>query len=318
MRASGTVYAGTGESGAINLSAIGRGAPGNHLVVQKYPGDSASTVYVRGLRGGGGGPGNPINVTFRNFTINGGNFTPPSPGQQIGVGSCIMEVSGARFENLIVENCWLMGIQFVGQSQFINMTVRFNGFGQRGNPSTVGVISPGGYGVYTGSAGSFVGWYDGNLFDGGRYHDNAGFGIHCYIDCGDTIIRNLRIDHNGSPGVIMAFKAGSQIYNVVADNNGSSGGQGIWLAGNGLVGDNLTAYNNGGADIMVSSNSNIIVRDSIALNGISDRDGLGYTGSNNITSGSASTYFVDAANGNFQLTPTATAQGVGANLSSLN
>ena len=63
----------------------------------------------------------------------------------------------------------------------------------------------------------------------------------------------------------------------------------------GLVGENLTAYNNGGADIMVSNHSNIIVRDSIALNGISDRDGLGYIGSNNITSGSASTYFVDAA-----------------------
>ena len=105
------------------------------------------------------------------------------------------------------------------------MTVRFNGYGIAGDPSWPS--NAGGYGVYTGTDQSGTGYYDNNLFDGGRVHNNAGYGIHCYQDCGNTIIRNLRIDHNGSPGIIMAYKAGSQIYNVVADNNG---GTGIWLA----------------------------------------------------------------------------------------
>ena len=129
VRASSTVYAGTAEANAINLSSLGTGTSGNHLVVQKYPGDSASTVYVRAIRGGGS-PSSPKNVTFRDMTINCGNFTTPSPGQQIGAGSGIMEVNGARFENMVVENCWHVGIQFVGQSQFINMTIRFNGYGR--------------------------------------------------------------------------------------------------------------------------------------------------------------------------------------------
>ena len=77
VRASSTVYAGTAEANAINLSSLGTGTSGNHLVVQKYPGDSASTVYVRAIRGGGS-PSSPKNVTFRDMTINCGNFTTPS------------------------------------------------------------------------------------------------------------------------------------------------------------------------------------------------------------------------------------------------
>jgi Right handed beta helix region len=306
IRESGTVYTGSGGESSILLSQMGTGTSSNHLIIQKYPRDSG-TVYLQEV-GGGGSPTSPKNVTVRNVTINCGNFTVPNGEINGSVG--IWNVHGVKFENVVVENCWHVGIQAVGQSEFINMTVRFNGFGVQGDP-----VSPaGGYGVYTGGPAVPVGAFDNNIFDGGRYHDNAAYGIHCYADCGDTIIRNLRIDHNGTVGVIMAYKAGSQISNVVADNNGSTG---IWLAADGLVGENLTAYNNGAADIMVSSYSNIIVRDSIALNGIGEWDGLGYTSSNNITSGSASTYFVDATNGNFQLTPTSTALGVGADVSGL-
>ena len=154
-----------------------------------------------------------------------------------------------------------------------------------------------------------------NLIDGGEYHNNFGYGIHCYPNCQNTTIRNLRVHHNGATGIIVASNAGNVVHNVVADNNR---GVGIWLAASGAVAYNLTAYNNSGGDIMVSNFANITIKDSIALNGISDRDGLGFIGSNNITSGSADSLFIDAANGNFQLKPTSTVQGVGADLSSLS
>ena len=193
------------------------------------------------------------------------------------------------------------------------MTIRFNGYGNRGVST---LSASGGYGVYTGTDTDGTSWYDGNLFDGGRVHNNAGYGIHCYKDCGNTIIRNMRVDHNGTTGVFMGFKSGSQIYNVIAhDNQQSDQGVGFDLGGAGLQAYNLTAYNNKnpGIDIRLGEPA-VVLRNSISLTGIVNN--VGATVRNNITSGSPATYYVDAANGNFQLTPTSKKKGVGADLSS--
>ena len=99
---------------------------------------------------------------------------------------------------------------------------------------------------------------------------------------------------------------------MVADNNGV----GVWFAADGTIGYNITAYNNSSVDIYVSDFSNQTVENSIGLpNGISTISGT--TTSNNISGGSASSYFVDADNANFQLISTSTANNVGADLSLL-
>jgi hypothetical protein len=224
-----------------------------------------------------------------------------------GINNCnacfgVVSMQFVRLENVEVRDFGGHGMAGLNNSEFINMNVHHNGF--RANP----LVDCGNYchGIY--SAVNL-------LFDGGEYHHNFGYGIHCYAACQNTTIRNVRVHDNGATGMIVASNAGNVVHNVVADNNR---GVGIWLAASGVVADHLTAYNNSGGDILVSSFANITIKDSIALNGISDRDGLGFIGSNNITSGSADSLFIDAANGNFQLKSTSTVQGVGADLASLS
>ncbi len=292
VRQSGSVYGGSAEDEGVLLSALPAGASGNHFIIQKYPSDSG-TVYIRSFRDGS----IMQNMTVKNVTINCGNFTQPSV--PAGSGSGIINVLGARFENVVVENCWRNAIQFVGSSQFINMTVRFNGWGCGPTEGCPG----GAYGVYTGTSGDPNSTrYDNNLFDGGRYHNNKGYGIHCYADCGNTIIRNLRVDHNGTPetlgwGIIMAWKTNSsQISNVVADHNA---GVGIGL-GPGIQAHNLTAYANDSGNIDMGNHVGSLIKDSIALSpggGIGGLDGV--TNFNNITTGSITDFYIDPANGNF-------------------
>ena len=79
------------------------------------------------------------------------------------------------------------------------------------------------------------------------------------------------------------------------------------MAMDGLVAYNITAYNNSNFDVFSSNYNNHVLIDSIAIpNGIGFSSDGGFAElTNNITSGSASSLFVDAANGNFQRTSTA-------------
>jgi hypothetical protein len=214
----------------------------------------------------------------------------------------VANITFSRFENVEISNHGGHGMGWSEDSDWINLHLHHNGF--RADP-----LVDCGYkchGMY----------FNRGLIDGGEIHNNRGYGIHCYSKCQNTTIRNTRVHHNGGAGILVASNPGNLIHNVVADNNG---GFGIWLAASGAVADNNTTYNNGGLGICVDS-TNITVTDNIALDGLATSCNSGafsFTSSNNLTSGSAS-MFIDAANGNFQLKPTSTLQGVGANLSSLS
>ena len=233
-------------------------------------------------------------------------------------------VSFARIENVEIRNHGYHGMLFVENSEMINLNVHNNGFNNEQCTPGKGLGHTGQcHGLYT---------VDGqnNLIDGGEWHHNEGYGIHCYTKCSGTIVRNLRAHHNRATGIIMAssvLEDPSQIYNVISDNNGTFGpdaGSGIELAVSGIVAHNITTYNNSGGGIVSMGQSNHTLYNCLCLDGVSERhdekdpkDG-GFSGKfyNNVTSGSASTYFVDAANGNFRLRPTSKVKGVGADLSS--
>jgi hypothetical protein len=202
----------------------------------------------------------------------------------------------SRIENVEVRNQGSNGFLGVENSELINLNVHHNGLNNaQCTPHSEC------HGIY----GDQIG-----LIDGGEYHHNQGYGVHCYSSCRNTIIRNLRAHHNGGAGIIVAFDSGVEVYNVIADNNGV----GVWFAADGAIGYKITAYNNSGPDIYVSDFSNQTLENSIGLpNGISTVSGT--TTSNNISGGSASSYFVDADNANFQLISTSTANNVGADLS---
>jgi hypothetical protein len=216
----------------------------------------------------------------------------------------------SKYENLEIKNGGLHGVLGIGSSELINLDVHHNGFnaGQcTAHPTQC-------HGVYNAPATSSDPRGNFNTFDGGRYHHNAGYGIHCYSHCAGTTIRNLRVDHNGWIGIIVLDGAGTVVYNVVADNNP---GVGIQLIQNGAVLYNVTSYSNASGGIQLRNEaSSMTVKNTIALDGIGNCSINRNVCSNNITSGNASSYFVDAANGNFQLLPTRKVRGIGADLSS--
>ena len=240
--------------------------------------------------------------------------------------SSMRDVGGVNFssrlENLEIRNMGEQGLAGSTCCELINLNVHNNGF----NADLCSPSVP--FGEGDGQChGAYIG--DGNLIDGGEYHHNRGYGIHCYTSCSNVTIRNLRVHHNRSVGIIMGYNgSNSQIYNVIVDNNGATvnglagfKAYGLWMAMDGLVADNITAYNNSSIDVISSNHANHVLKDSIAIpNGIGTRglfsgDG-GFTAlTNNITSGSASSLFVDASNANFQTT--STANGAGANVSAL-
>ena len=237
-----------------------------------------------------------VNVHWKDFLLDGENLA-----DGIGIGG----IDGNRIENITIMQYGDHGIAGADNSEFINLNVHDNGWNAPGWTACPPHTPSGAqcHGIYIGTN---------NMVDGGRYHHNSGYGIHCYPSCRNTIIRNLRADHNRGAGIIVGVDSGVEVYNVVADNNGV----GVWFAADGAIGYNITAYNNSNVDIYVSDFSNQTVENSIGLpNGISTISGT--TTSNNISGGSASSHFVDADNANFQLISTSTANNVGADLSLL-
>src|SRR5687768_12808237 len=148
----------------------------------------------------------------------------------------------SRMENVEVRNAGHQGMFGLGNSEFINLNVHTNGFWDPPGDHLCPPYDPTGgqcHGVYTGGGSENIN----NLFDGGRYHHNSGYGIHCYTNCGNTTIRNLRADHNGTGGIIVSSQPGIKVYNVVVDNNAQiASGAGLAVAASNAEIYNVTAY----------------------------------------------------------------------------
>jgi hypothetical protein len=238
---------------------------------------------------------------------------------QIVGSTAVFGMNFSRMENVEVRNAGHQGMFGLGNSEFINLNVHDNGFWDPPGGHPCPPDEPTGgqcHGAYTGSGPENVN----NIFDGGRYHHNAGYGIHCYSNCGNTTIRNLRADHNGTGGIIVRARSGIQVYNVIVDHNGQlAHGIGLVLTATNPLAYNITAVNNRAADIQVGDVDLpfATLKNSIALpNGISATSSA--TLSNNVTSGSASSLFADAANGNFQVISKSRGKGIGADPSPRN
>jgi hypothetical protein len=277
---SGT-YRGSGESNLI--SARAGTSPSNRTLYQGY---GRERPVVTGFDG----QDNRDYIHIKNLIIDGNNEV-----DSLG----IFGGRWLRIENVEIKNCGRHGILGPENSEFINLNVHHNGH------NTADRNSPGTHGLYAAI---------GLLIDGGRYHNNRSYGIHCYPNCTNTTIRNLRVDHNGAAGIIISTGPGNVIYNVISDNNN---GWGIAINSPNAVAYNLTLYNNHASDMEIGSGgSNVTVRDSIILGGIEGINSKSAALSNNITSGSASSLFMDVAKGNFQLRPMSRLKGIGADLSS--
>jgi len=139
-------------------------------------------------------------------------------------------------------------------------------------------------------------------------YDNGAYGIHLY-GTGSTlpsgfIIRRNRTYRNGTPNVngtgIITYGPGHQIYNNVVYSNLNEGILVRAVSGTVLVYNN-TVYANSRAGISNESGLTVICRNNLAIsNGGAQVSGC-TTSSNNTTSGTAASYFVDAAGGNFTL-----------------
>jgi len=290
VRGSATRYTGDAESGAVTASGS---SDSNRLTVEGYQDENPTVKGFYDIK----------YVNVRNLTVDMNNEI-----NTVG----IAWVSFSTVENVEIKNAGQHGMVGLESSEFIDLNLHDNGWN-----TSFDVCPPKGpshgqcHGVYTGGDPA----YSNNLFDGGRYHHNSGYGIHCYSNCGNTTIRNLRADHNGNGGIIVRAQSGIEVYNVIVDHNGQSG---LVLTANNPLAYNITAVNNRAADIQVGDVDLPLatLRNSIAL-----PNGIGATAratlSNNITTGSVASYFVDAANGDFRLISTSETNNIGADLSAV-
>ena len=126
-------------------------------------------------------------------------------------------------------------------------------------------------------------------------------------------MRNITTHSNGGTGIIMAFGSGNLAYNILSYNNG---GTGVWLDSDGIQLYNATVYNNGGPGVCVDGEG-ITIGNVIALSNSGGQivncnsSNNSFTSSNNITSGSASDYFIDATASNFSLNAGSSAREAG-------
>jgi Right handed beta helix region len=66
----------------------------------------------------------------------------------------------------------------------------------------------------------------GIVIDGGRYHDNDGYGIHLYPSVSSSVIRNVCAYRNGTVGIGLFHGSDNEIANATAVNNGRYG---VWI-----------------------------------------------------------------------------------------
>ncbi len=176
-------------------------------------------------------------------------------------------------------------------SEFINVNVHHNGFG---------CWAPGFcHGMYID---------EGILINGGEYHHNESFGIHCYDQCVNATIRNVRAYSNGATGIgVFGFaNANVSVYNNIAYDNG---GYGISASAGGNYYNNTVINNAAGSmfhGMLPATSRNNILLGGGTYTPVAEHWGTSQnlgnaTQSDNITSGSASDYFIDTSNGDFRL-----------------
>jgi hypothetical protein len=160
----------------------------------------------------------------------------------------------------------------------------------------------------------------GAIFENNYFHDNAGYGIECVAEgasnCANTIIKGNRIKLNNGTGILLQNGTGAQVYNNLIDQNGQGSGGGFGILVNST---NAGIYNNtitrnvsvgvcvGDGFKGASITNNLVVLNDNGTSGqqinITDcrASAGGGTLLTNVTTGSLSSHFADAANDDFRL-----------------
>ena len=147
----------------------------------------------------------------------------------IGFGGSSSVPEHLRFENTEVRNS--RGSGFSGKtnnSEFLNLDIHHNGW--RNGATTCGPYvchNPPGQMCPGYCHGAYM-HGDNNLFDGGRVHDNDGYGLHLYTGGGGLVtnstVRNVTAYNNhGGPGIAFIFGSNNRAYNNITHHNSGGG-----------------------------------------------------------------------------------------------
>jgi hypothetical protein len=198
----------------------------------------------------------------------------------------ISGVNHSIIEGVEVRNGGGGGIYAVSNSLLLNMNVHDNGYNGKGGNSSGDPSQDQCPPVKNGWQCHGI-YFEGPnvIIDGGEWHHNSGYGIHCYPDCESVSVRNAHIHNNEGTGLIFACAGNNRVENTTSESNG---GVGFWLCGPNDVADHVTTYNNSSGGICTGGRGDVTIMNSITLDGI----GLCQAGnsppavlSNNITSG---------------------------------
>lgn len=300
IRGGGATYTGTAENSRVNITGV-RGTSGNTVKLFGYPGDT--TPVIHGFHNNlGCSPGCQDWHHYKDFIID-----PAGQFDSVGF-HCNSGCERITWENLEIRNAGAQGMCCVtgNNSQWINLWVHDNGV----NGSA--------------SAGQRHGLYivngTGHIIRGGRMNNNSAYGIHASHSAGghansclNMTIEGVRADNNGTVGIgcFGSLATTSTIRNVIADNNGSNG---VWLGATGTI-SNVSAYNNGGVGVCVTDGTQTINNILSLGNGTNFGSTTGTCGggttngnpttNTSITSGTATNFWVDPVNADFNLLSTA-------------
>jgi hypothetical protein len=158
-----------------------------------------------------------------------------------------------RIRNTEIKNAPGNGILITGVdshfNEFINLHVHHNGFCAEIPGDCLA------HGLYTNTSN--------NLVDGGKWHDNAAWGIHIYRTSSNNIVRNAFVYNHGSVGVGLAGGVNNRVFNNIVFNNKI----GIWVVTpDGVINKNMI-YNNREGGILVGISRNTISNNFIYSNG---------------------------------------------------
>lgn len=262
--------------------------PGQRPVVVP-PGDGEACLYIVGTE---------------YFVLDGFVLDSAPNGHGVGItyGTGFPQAHHIELRNCEIKNSKGQGIGTGGDGcRFINLDVHDNGIGS----SDPGLL----HGIYlTG---------DDCLIEGGRYHDNAGHGIHVYTGKPPhpdrNVVRNVRAYGNRKgPGIGVYWGDGNQVYNnVVWENDGGIRSNGV----NSLVAHN-TVYKNARYGIYVDNKGNTIQNNIAYLNNDDDLHNDETKGTNTLSHNLTSDpKFVNAKDGDFHLQEGSPAIDRGADLS---
>jgi|SRR5688572_5002985 len=163
------------------------------------------------------------------------------------------------------------------------------------------------------------------IIEDNQFYNIAAYGIHVHAQTPDPdkvpeghIIRRNITGNNGTVGVngagIIVYGTGHSVYNNIAYKNTMYG---IMVRGNDTRVYNNTIYGNAQGGLYSESGSLSCINNLIVGNGGLPIEGPCSSNSNNITSGSAASFFLNTAAGDYRLVDGSTAIDRGANLSSM-